>query len=416
MNIIQKIKTCKNLSSCVRMINRNENYFQLIKDETFYLDENANIKERLFNIKNNITSKTLCPICKKHTIEWNDKFSIYKNTCFNKNCKKEYRYSHKDIEKEKERRNKISFNQKNKSEEEKNKIREKIKKTLIEKYGVDSYAKTQEFKEKMIEKIGCVSPFELKRTHEKSKKTLLQKYGCDHNFKIESVKEDVKRKNLEKYGHEKPLQNNDVKNKLIKTNIEKYGGNSPMCNNEIKQKALDTYNKNFVDDINNKKELLIRREKTMLQKYGVKYWIQDTDNFDNLVKSRKNTYKEYYINGKKIFLQGYENYALFEILLNKYDMNDIIIRKQDIEKEIGKIYYTIDEKKHRYFPDFYIKSINKIYEVKSEYTYISDEMINTIKKEACEIVNLKYEFIIINRNEYKKWLKEKNNKINYERI
>ena len=53
-----------------------------------------------------------------------------------------------------------------------------------------------------------------------------------------------------------------------------------------------------------------------------------------------------------------------------------------------KIYYTIDDIIHRYFPDLYIKSINKIIEVKSSYTYNYDLEKNLLIEESCKKQNL----------------------------
>ena len=120
-------------------------------------------------------------------------------------------------------------------------------------------------------------------------------------------------------------------------------------------------------------------------------------------------YKRYMFNNKEIYLQGYENYALFETLMKKYNIDDIFISKKDIESCIGKIYYEYKNKKHRYYPDFYIKSENKIYEIKSNYTYNYDIDVNMIKKKSCENMGIDFDFIIVDNKEYKKWLK--NNKI-----
>jgi len=146
----------------------------------------------------------------------------------------------------------------------------------------------------------------------------------------------------------------------------------------------------------------------MFKKYGVRYWIQDSKNLDKLIK--KTTYKKYIIHDKEYYLQGYEDYVLFEILLKKYNSDDICIFNSDIEKYTGRIYYDVENKKHKYYPDFYIISENKIYEVKSEYTYTSDIIINILKKDACINKGIDFEFIVLAKEEYNKWKNNKNNK------
>jgi len=405
--MIEKIKKAKNLASIVQSIKSNIEYYNLIFNETIFLSKDSNLKERLYNIRHDIKDELKCHICKIDKLEWNNKLSCYKNTCKNKKCRKEYFMLNKDVEAEKLRRQKISTNQKNRTLEDKKLIREKIEKTNLARYGVKTYAETKSFKEKMIKKIGTVSPFSLKETHQKTKKTLLERYGVNHNFLIPEVQVKKKETFINNYGYDSPSKNEDIKFKIIKTNLERYGGNSPMCNLIIKQKAINTYNNNYVFDEIKKQSLIFKREETMYNTYGVKYWIQNTDNFDRLTKSKKTSYKLININNKNYFIQGFEDYALIEILLKKYTIEDILISNKEIEEEIGKIYYVSD-KKHRYFPDFYLTTDKIIYEVKSEYTYQSDIEINNLKKEACLLLGYGFEFLIIKNKEYKNW-KIKNN-------
>jgi predicted nuclease of restriction endonuclease-like RecB superfamily len=67
--------------------------------------------------------------------------------------------------------------------------------------------------------------------------------------------------------------------------------------------------------------------------------------------------------GNLVKYQGYEDKALDE-LVQGYEEEDICIGRANVPI----IDYYIDDKKHVYFPDFYIKSLNKIIEVKSEWT------------------------------------------------
>lgn len=67
--------------------------------------------------------------------------------------------------------------------------------------------------------------------------------------------------------------------------------------------------------------------------------------------------------GNVVKYQGYENIALDE-LVQLYEEDDIFIGRL----LVPSIIYYIDEKKHVYFPDFFIQKENKIIEVKSEWT------------------------------------------------
>ena len=287
-------------------------------------------------------------------------------------------------------------------------IKNKIKSNNIEKYGVDSYAKTDKFKTDMMNNYGYISAFELKETHDKSKLTLLKKYNCDHNFKITEVKEKRKKTFLKKYGFDNATKSEIIKDKTKKTNNEKYGGNSPMNNQEVKNKSNSTYKYNYAKDSDNLTNLILKREKTMLENYGVKYWAQNSENIYKY--NQKTKYKKYFFNNEEIYLQGYEDYVLFELLIKKYDINDICINNKNIENYTTKIYYNYKEREHKYYPDFYIISENKIIEVKSNYTYDCQLDINLIKKEECLKRGFEFEFIIIDNKEYKKWKNKNKNK------
>jgi hypothetical protein len=105
-------------------------------------------------------------------------------------------------------------------------------------------------------------------------------------------------------------------------------------------------------------------------------------------------YKEYKMpSGKIVKLQGYENKVLSE-LLESYQEDDIVIGVKNINKEIGTITYTLNNKICKYFPDFFIKSLNTVIEVKSQWTYDKQKEKNELKKNACLIKGLNFKFII----------------------
>ena len=97
----------------------------------------------------------------------------------------------------------------------------------------------------------------------------------------------------------------------------------------------------------------------------------------NKVLNNKNKfgYKKYTLpSGKIINYQGYENYALDELLI-LFNENDI----QNERFKIPIIKYTFKNKEYNYYPDIYIESENKIIEVKSDWTYKNNIIKNTIK-------------------------------------
>jgi len=174
--------------------------------------------------------------------------------------------------------------------------------------------------------------------------------------------------------------------------MERYGVNSHNKSEKVKEnKENSCKDKYGVINVFQLEEIKEKSKNTMLKKYGVEYNLQRSE-----MKKHQYKYKKYIMpSGKNVLIQGNENIAIDD-LLKKYNETDIIIKDEDIEKEIGKIWYFNDGKKRRYFPDIFIKSKNKIIEVKSKYTYEVNEEINLLKKDACLKNEYDFDFMIIN--------------------
>lgn len=106
-------------------------------------------------------------------------------------------------------------------------------------------------------------------------------------------------------------------------------------------------------------------------------------------------YKEFVLpSGLVVKLQGYEPQVL-DYLLTLYDESDIILTVKNIHTYIGRIFYTQENIKRSYYPDFYIKSINTIIEVKSTYTFKKHIEKNLLKERACLDAGFNFKFIIL---------------------
>jgi len=93
-----------------------------------------------------------------------------------------------------------------------------FKKTNIEKYGISSFTKTEEYriktKETNFKKYGTNSFTNTEEYKIKIKKSNLEKYGVDHISKLNIIKDRKKNTILEKYGTENISQNSDIKNRI----------------------------------------------------------------------------------------------------------------------------------------------------------------------------------------------------------
>lgn len=115
--------------------------------------------------------------------------------------------------------------------------RDKAKETCLEKYGVDNpFKDIENITQSYINSFGYDHPMhnpEIKAKvrakmdyvsiQKKVKKTCLDRYGVDNAFKAAQVKGKIIKTNNIKYKCNRPLQNNLIKAKMIDTNRERYG-------------------------------------------------------------------------------------------------------------------------------------------------------------------------------------------------
>ena len=133
-------------------------------------------------------------------------------------------------------------------------------------------------------------------------------------------------------------------------------------------------------------ELREKRKETFLKKYGVEHPAQNLEVMEKTQKNAKK-YKEYkFPSGTIRKVQGYEPFALDE-LVKLYTEEQI---KTD-RKDVPRIPYKIEEKQKYYFPDIFIPHEKYIIEVKSTWTYNCKEDSIKQKAEACKNLGYKYE-------------------------
>jgi hypothetical protein len=167
-----------------------------------------------------------------------------------------------------------------------------------------------------VHRLPYCAPCSLKKKAENYKETCMEKYGVSNASKVPEVIEKINDTFTLNYGIH-PKKTKGVQDKWKATCLEKYGGH-PNQNKEVQAKS----------------------EATSFH------------------------YKDYMMpSGMIVKYQGYENLALEE-LVQQYEEEDICCGRLNIPT----VDYYINEKKHVYFPDIYIKSENKIIEVKSEWT------------------------------------------------
>ena len=251
--------------------------------------------------------------------------------------------------------------------------------------------------------------------NKKHKQTLLNKYGTENMWDIEEIKNKKILTCLNKYGVKNVAQNIDIINKTKNTKkikyieqnktlppslidkkqelFEKYGThnfrNSDYIKNKIKQTVLEKYG---VDHISKSKEIQAIKRKNCMNKYGVEFSTQHPEFAE---KAGKNCYsiKEYTLpSGKIIKVQGYEPFALRDII------NDEKINEADIItgcKNVPTIWYDdLEGNKHRHFVDIFVPSQNKCIEIKSSWTVKKENVF--LKQKAAKALGYKYEIWVYN--------------------
>lgn len=245
---------------------------------------------------------------------------------------------------------------------------EKVKKTNLERYGVEY-------------------PIQNSEIYEKIKKTNLERYGVEHLTQLEEIKEKIKKINLERYGVECPLRNSEIKEKTKKTNLERYGFEYSYQNEDIKNKYKKTMmNKYGVEYPIQNSEIKEKTKKTNLERYGVEYSAQ---NYEIFKKTQSSAFK----------LKNYKNLTY----IGTYELDFLIKFSDNYKIEQAKtIDYIFENKNKKYFPDYYLPDYNLIVEIKSTYTYDYEKEQNESKKEAT--INNGYNFIFIIDKDYTEFL------------
>jgi hypothetical protein len=190
--------------NCIQLIKSNDILLNELINHTKFLPEDSPVQQRVWHLKNNLFHRVLCEICLKNNAKFDKKHNLYR--CCSKECSKI----------------KISKNSKSNHEITK----QKIANTILQKFGTDNYAKTNEFKNFLKQN----SIFKSDEFKEKRKKVIKEKYGVEH-----------------------PLLNKDIKNKFIATSLKNYGVEHPLSSKELRSKFKKVkYSKEQIDSIKRK--------------------------------------------------------------------------------------------------------------------------------------------------------------------
>lgn len=273
-------------------------------------------------------------------------------------------------------------------------VREKIKKTNLERYGTECSMNTKDKIEARSKKYE--DPEYVKQTTDKRRETCLGKYGVDHPMKTEEVQEKQKAVIREKYGVDHPLQNAEILEQTKKTNMEKYGVEWGLASPEIRLKGIETmlekYGVTHYNQLSEMKEYLRQNCTQWLAESYTNPWNKGISPTEESIEKMRTTISNLitegkWLSGHKNTLRGYYKGTKckrevsffrsgFELLYHYHLDNDPKVEWYDYEPFY--IDYTgTDGKNHHYHPDFIVKYIDNagmhIKEIKADYLHDSDD-------------------------------------------
>lgn len=222
---------------------------------------------------------------------------------------------------------------------------------------------------------------------EKSKSTCLVRYGETNYSKTKDAKLKQKKYYQENFGVDCNFQTKQFKKKSKKTCLEKYGS-SRYSNSTEGRDAMSNFWKNNPEF---KKQVRKKAAVTMIDRYGASFSSHVPEILDKIQESRfsRKTFKIQGVTFKGLL--GYEPFALRYLVEDK---NVPVNHIQTGLRCIGNFAYYYDNKKHLYYPDFFVEDkIGTYIEVKSLYTYQND--INRVYLKLNSIVKAGYKAMLL---------------------
>jgi hypothetical protein len=247
--------------------------------------------------------------------------------------------------------------------------------------------------EKMRSTWNNKSNSEIDEIQNRRKKTCVEIYGVDIASKLPEVIEKNKQSHIKNWG-DYAMRTPEILSKRNDTCIERYGGVG-MASEELffkmKKTNIEKYSVEYFSKTNDWYEKCV---KTCLEKHG-ETWISRVNEINIRQQKGGYSWKEFeFPSGKVVRVQGYEPLVLLD-LLTRYDEEDIIVGLQNIVEIVGFFEYEYEEKTRKYYPDIYIKSENRIIEVKSIYTFNKEKEKNLLKRDSVLKKGINFNFVIL---------------------
>jgi len=263
----------------------------------------------------------------------------------------------------------------------------KSKKTKIKKYNDENFTNRDKYIQTCIERYDVINTFQSEKVKEKSKITKKERYGDEKFVNCDKARKTKKERYDDEY-----YNNNE---KCVKTCLDRYGVQNTLMllTKDERTNNIKEWFKNNPNEIEKRKIWMASDEfkqksiETCLDKYGVRHVMH----IDSVVL--KNHISGYWMKKYKDTNLYYRGTYELDFLTKYNDKIDI--------KNCKSIDYMFDGKSRKYFPDFFIESLNLLIEIKSTYTYEISLDLNDKKHEAS--INCGYNHIFIVDKDYKEF-------------
>lgn len=215
-------------------------------------------------------------------------------------------------------------------------------------------------------------------------KTNLERYGHTNNM-WGTTRDKTKKKWILEHGVDNPMKRQDILTKCKETNRKNRGVDWPAqsgCVQELYKKSIkEKYGVDHIFKTDKSKN-------TCLARYGVENPMQHPPIFEKTQRYKRKIGSM--PSGKSYSYQGFEDVGIRGLLDCGFKEEDIAI--SNVEK-IPSIEYWNPVKNRIcvYFPDIFIKSENRLIEIKSSYTLKAQLKENLAKHEAAKSLGFKHE-------------------------
>lgn len=253
---LKEIISIDNWSKGLHLINgkKNPDHPKLVAQRmlcelTPFLPEKSVVRQRAWHVLNELYEPVKCPTCNGPIFRWNDNSKSYYEHCSTRCSTLDH------------------------------KVKEKLKATTMERYGVENIMQSDEGKERftntMLQRYGVKYILQVPEFLEKSKATSLSHYGVNNPLLHPDIQQQIKNTNLEKYGYEYPMQNSEIQDKIKESNLLKYGVEHVYQSKEFRDKAKKSLMGKYGVDHPSKSEIVRNRIKqTNMERYGVEHVFQ----------------------------------------------------------------------------------------------------------------------------------------------